>query len=73
MDIQDVDRREVLRYLGYRGQEADGAVAVMVEQSMAELWEAATPRHLYREYPLSLGEDYRIDGGCFGAGTCGGI
>ena len=24
MDIQDVDRREVLRYLGYRGQEADG-------------------------------------------------
>ena len=30
MDIQDVDRREVLRYLGYRGQEADGAVAVMV-------------------------------------------
>ena len=55
MDIQDVDRREVLRYLGYRGQEADGAVAAMVEQSMAELWEAATPRHLYREYPLSLG------------------
>ena len=75
MDIQDVDRREVLRYLGYRGQEADGAVAAMVEQSMAELWEAATPRHLYREYPLSLGEDYRIDGGCStpGAGTCGGI
>ena len=34
---------------------------------MAELWEAATPRHLYREYPLSLGEDYRIDGGCFNA------
>ena len=67
MDIQDVDRREVLRYLGYRGQEADGAVAAMVEQSMAELWEAATPRHLYREYPLSLGEDYRIDGGCFDA------
>ena len=67
MDIQDVDRREVLRYLGYRGQEADGAVAAMVEQSMAELWEAATPRHLYREYPLSLGEDYRIDGGCFNA------
>ena len=30
MDIQDVDRREVLRYLGYRGQEADGAVAAMV-------------------------------------------
>lgn len=63
MDIHDVDRREVLRYLGYRGQEADEAVTAMVEQSMAELWEAATPRHLYREYPLTLGEDYRIDGG----------
>ncbi len=60
-------RREVLRYLGYRGQEADGAVAAMVEQSMAELWEAATPRHLYREYPCHWGRDYRIDGGCFEA------
>ena len=37
MDIHDVDRREVLRYLGYRGQEADEAVTAMVEQSMAEL------------------------------------
>ena len=29
MDIHDVDRREVLRYLGYRGQEADEAVAAL--------------------------------------------
>ena len=62
MDIRDVNRKEVLRYLGYRGQEPDGAVAAMVEQCMTQLWEAATPRHLYREYPLALGEDYRIDG-----------
>ena len=75
MDIQDVDRREVLRYLGYRGQEADGAVAAMVEQSMAELWEAATPRHLYREYPLSLGRITELTEAVLrpGAGTCGGI
>lgn len=65
MDIQDIDRREVLRYLGYRGQEADEAVTLMVEQCIGELWESATPRHLYREYPLVLGEDCGIDGSCF--------
>lgn len=65
MDIHDIDRREVLRYLGYKGQDADQAVSRMVEGCLAELWEAATPRHLYREYPLVLEEDYRIRGSCF--------
>ena len=65
MNIDDIDRREVLRYLGYGGQEADEAVGSMVEQCLGELMEASTPRHLAREFPLVLGKDYHIDGTCF--------
>lgn len=63
----DIDRREVLRYLGYGRHEADPAVTEMVEQCIAELGRDAQPRFLHREYPLVLGEEDRVDGGCFAA------
>lgn len=65
MDIHDIDRREVLRYLGYHGQEGDEAVNAMVERCLEELDRGTSPGYLAREYPLSLGEDDQIDGVCF--------
>ena len=46
MDISSVSRREVLRYLGYRGQaEPDRAVADEIEMCLGLLAEKAEPRH----------------------------
>lgn len=65
MDTGTIDRREVLRYLGYKGRGADRIVEEMVEQCILELGREARCCHLYREFPLKLREDGQIDGGCF--------
>lgn len=64
MDTASVRRREVLRYMGCKG-EADPAVAELVEACLGELGEACEPRYLTAVYPLSLGQDGTVDGGCF--------
>lgn len=61
----EVDRREVLRYLGYKKGQADEMVMELVESCLEQLEAAAEPRHLIREYPLLLLPDDEIDGGCF--------
>lgn len=60
-----IDRNEVLRYLGYRSQEADAATAELIESCEKELLETARFRFLVREYPLTLGEDGTVDAVCF--------
>lgn len=65
MDTSDINRREVLRYLGYGRQEADPVVLGMVEECIGDLFREAQPRHLYREYSLILEENDRINGSCF--------
>lgn len=65
MCTDDIDRGEVLRYLGYGKHEADAAVAEMVEQCIAELGREAQPRFLDREFPLILKEDAVVSCGCF--------
>ena len=61
----DVDRREVFRYLGYRGHEADEKTKMLVEACISELNLAAEPKVVSKELPLVTGEDGWIDGGCF--------
>lgn len=63
----DADRKEILRYLGYRGQEADEQVKALIESCVDQLSAAADPRSAYREFPLKLLPDHMIDGGCFQA------
>ena len=65
MNTEDIDRGEVLRYLGYGRHEADQAVMGLVEECIAQLLKEAQPRCLYREYPLILGPEGAVDGGCF--------
>ena len=67
MDTASIERREVLRYLGYKGQEADEAVSAMVEESIMQLGEAASPKYLCGLFPLSMDGEGKIDGGCFQA------
>ncbi|MCC8121962.1 MAG: methionine synthase [Oscillospiraceae bacterium] len=45
-------KAEVLRYLGYRGQELSATVSDLVDTCMAEIRTAAHPRHIWRVFPL---------------------
>ena len=57
METRDIDRGEVLRYLGYGRHEADRRVMDLVEQCIEELGREASPLYLCRDYPLALGQE----------------
>lgn len=47
-----VDKREIYRYLGYRGSTPDESVLRESDRCLEELREAVTPRFVYRQYPI---------------------
>ena len=53
----EVPRKEVYRYLGYRGTEPSAEVAAMVEKCVAQLREVADPRTTLRYFPLEFEGD----------------
>ncbi len=61
----DIERKEIYRYLGYRGQEADQATKALVESCVDELMRTAEPKAVFKEYPIAITEDGRIDFGHF--------
>lgn len=63
----DVDRKEVLRYLGYGRNQADSRVTELIDDCIRQLKAAGEPRHLSKEYPLTLLPDGGIDAQCFQA------
>lgn len=63
----EINRREVYRYLGYKGSAPDDQAAQLVEESIRELSKAATPKFFHRTFPLHLKPDNRIDFTCFQA------
>ena len=65
METRDIDRGEVLRYLGYGRHEADWRVMDLVEQCIEELGREASPLYLCRDYPLALGQEGLVDAGVF--------
>lgn len=58
------NQREILRYLGHRGQEIPENLDALIRSCEAELEQAAAPRALWREYPLQI-RDQVLDLGCF--------
>ncbi len=61
----EISRKEIFRYLGYGRTEPDSRVKDLAESCIAELEREAAPKAVSRAYPLSLGQDGVIDGGCF--------
>ena len=60
MDISSVSRREVLRYLGYRGQaEPDRAVADEIEMCLG-LWQRRQSQASCPLFLLELGPEHEI-------------
>lgn len=50
--------REILRYLGHRGQQVPETLRELIRQCEAELERTAAPKAIWREYPL------QVDGQC---------
>ena len=46
----DVNRREIYRYLGYRGQLPDDTVCQMVEEVLQEILRVIKPKNVYQSY-----------------------
>lgn len=58
-----VDRKETLRYLGYRGQETDSQTETLLDEVAAELERDSAPKSVYREYPCEVNGDKVTFGG----------
>ena len=59
-----VDRKEIYRYLGYRGHEADEATKELAEVCVNELLTVAEPKYVKREYPMKVLDDGTLNLGC---------
>ncbi|MGN0397297.1 MAG: vitamin B12 dependent-methionine synthase activation domain-containing protein [Candidatus Fimimorpha sp.] len=62
-----VDRKEVLRYLGYGKKKADAQIMQSIEDAIEKLQRVVQPRWLYEVFPLTLHLDGTIDFHCFQA------
>lgn len=61
----EIDRKEIYRYLGYRGLEVDSATKVLTESCVDELMRTAMPKAVFKEYPIAIMKDGSIDFGNF--------
>lgn len=61
----EMNRREVLRYLGYGGQSPDEQVSALLQECWDELTAAVAPRCLSRSFDLRFFEEDGIDASCF--------
>ena len=62
-----VNRAEVFRYLGIKGKEPDERIKSLVENVIAELEGAVTPRFFWREWPFRMINEEWSDFTCFRA------
>lgn len=54
MEKYNWNEKEILRYLGHRGQEVPDNVEQLITECKLELERDAAPRAVWREYPLSI-------------------
>ena len=58
MSVLQIDRKEILRYLGYRNTEADDTVRSSIESVLEELQRAAAPKSVTRDITIKpIGSD----------------
>lgn len=64
MDIipMDIDRAQVLRYLGYRGGKLDDKTEMQLDTALERILSGSQPRYIYAVYPLDWGDDLGIRG-----------
>ncbi|MEG0214955.1 MAG: vitamin B12 dependent-methionine synthase activation domain-containing protein [Hungatella sp.] len=64
-DQMEMNQKEILRYLGYGGQEADEQVLSLVRECYRELKRLTIPKSISRSYPLRLFDGDGVDMTCF--------
>lgn len=57
VDEITVNRREALRYLGYRGQRTDDGIDALFDRAQAELKTCAAPKACFAQYALTMDGD----------------
>jgi cobalamin-dependent methionine synthase I len=55
--IMKADRKETLRYLGYRGQDIDSQTERLLEEVFSELERDSSPKSIYQRYRCQATED----------------
>ena len=58
--VMDISRKEILRYLGYRGKPADEIVTNSIESCLAELLRIISPKCIYQIFPVTFGENHMV-------------
>lgn len=58
-----MNEKETLRYLGFGRHEADEQTLLLIRECYGELEQEASPRHIYREFPLTV-SGAELDLGC---------
>lgn len=56
----EISRKEILRYLGYRGKPADQVITNSIEAALAELLRICSPKCAYQVFPVSFGEQTTV-------------
>ena len=54
--MEEISRRTIAKYLGYRGKPLDESTTALVEAALSEL-NAVSPRHVLRRLPLFITEN----------------
>ena len=50
----EVSRKEIERYLGYKGTAPDARISAEIDKVLEELNRAAAPAHIFQEFPLEI-------------------
>ena len=58
-----IDRREVIRYLGYKGHTPTQDVLDLIEVCIKEVEAAAEPKHVMRRFPVEIDGEHVAAGG----------
>ena len=56
----EIRRREIARYLGYKGTEPDTVISALIEECVSELTACVRPRSVWEKFPLRLTPPNRI-------------
>ncbi len=62
MILGEIDRKEVVRYLGYRGHVPDKTIMGLIEECVTELGQVAMPKYLVRRFEIERNENSVVIG-----------
>ena len=57
MSILNIDKNEVLRYLGHKNQEIDCALDSLIDKCLVEIVETSKPLHIYKIFDVEVNDD----------------